>query len=52
MMAQTLDEIDPDIELDREWRAVFGGPLPVLGAPDIARKLIREQRQRTADAAR
>lgn len=44
MQAKNLGEINPDIALDREWRAVFGGPLPILGAPDIARRLISQHR--------
>jgi len=35
-----LTPTDGDIELDRQWREAFGEPLPMLGAPDIARALI------------
>lgn len=29
-----------DAELDARWRAVFGQPLPIIGAADIARAVL------------
>jgi len=29
-----------EIELDREWRARFGQPLPILGCADIVRRIL------------
>lgn len=29
-----------EIELDREWRARFGQPLPMLGCADIVRRIL------------
>ena len=43
-MVQTSHE---DIELDTLWRKVFGQPLPVVGAPDVARRIIREHLARS-----
>ena len=31
---------DTDAALDAEWRQAFGQPLPMLGAPDIARQIL------------
>ena len=31
-----------DAELDVVWRAVFGQPLPMLGAPEIAKAILAE----------
>lgn len=33
-----------DIELDRLWREAFNQPLPLLGAPDIAKAILDEHR--------
>ena len=33
---------EDDIELDRLWRRAFKQPLPMLGAPDIAREILNE----------
>ena len=44
-MVQISDE---DAELDEQWRQVFGQPLPLLGAPGIARQIIHEQLSRIA----
>lgn len=38
-MGQLSDE---DAHLDEQWRLVFGQPLPMLGAPDIARQILNE----------
>lgn len=36
-------DIPPDdAELDVLWRAAFGQPLPMLGAPEIARKILAD----------
>jgi len=29
-----------EMELDREWRARFGQPLPMLGCADIVRRIL------------
>ena len=29
-----------EFELDREWRARFGQPLPMLGCADIVRRIL------------
>ncbi|WP_156389410.1 DNA methylase [Brevundimonas sp. Root1423] len=29
-----------EVELDREWRARFGQPLPMLGCADIVRRIL------------
>lgn len=39
-----------EIELDRLWREVFKQPLPMLGAPDIARTILNEHMAKTAKA--
>lgn len=31
-----------DAELDALWREVFGQPLPMLGSPEIARKILAD----------
>lgn len=31
-----------DTELDVVWRAAFGEPLPILGAPDIAAAILAD----------
>ena len=33
---------EEEIELDRRWREAFNQPLPMLGAPDIARAILDE----------
>lgn len=38
------DLTDEDFELDRQWREVFGQPLPVLGAAKIARTVLAQYR--------
>ncbi|MDB5421137.1 MAG: hypothetical protein JWR59_1084 [Brevundimonas sp.] len=40
-----------EIELDRLWREAFKQPLPMLGAPDIARAILEEHQARSARAA-
>ena len=45
-MTATTDE---DIELDRQWREVFGQPLPMLGAAKIARMVLRQHQDRSSD---
>lgn len=30
-----------DIDLDRQWRARFGQPLPMLGCADIVRHILK-----------
>lgn len=42
---------DEDIELDRQWREVFGQPLPMFGAAVIARKVLEQHRERFAEPA-
>ena len=45
----TPDAFSPiDAELDARWRAAFGQPLPMLGAPDVARAILREHDASTA----
>jgi len=37
-------QLSPDeAHLDRLWREAFGQPLPLIGAPDIARRILRQQ---------
>ena len=36
-------ESEEEIELDRLWREAFGQPLPLLGAPDIARAILDDR---------
>lgn len=36
------DMSSEDAKLDVLWRQVFGGPLPMLGAPDIAKAILKE----------
>ncbi|ADL01324.1 DNA methylase [Brevundimonas subvibrioides] len=38
-----------DAELDAMWRKVFGQPLPMLGAPEIARKILADHVAKTAN---
>jgi hypothetical protein len=33
---------DEDKELDALWRELFGQPLPMLGAPELARSIIAQ----------
>lgn len=40
---------DEDIELDRQWREVFGQPLPMFGAAAIARKVLAQHLEQTAE---
>ena len=40
---------DEDIELDRQWREVFGQPLPMFGAALIARKVLAQHHERAAE---
>jgi len=36
-------QLSPDeAHLDRLWREAFGQPLPLIGAPDIARRILRQ----------
>ena len=42
---------DEDAELDRRWRLAFGGPLPMLGAPEIALELLERQLATLAHSA-
>ena len=37
-----------DIELDGEWRARFGQPLPILGCADLVRRLLDDDAARRA----
>lgn len=38
-----MSEMSPeDAKLDAQWRAVFGGPLPMLGAPEITLQILKE----------
>lgn len=41
-----LDLSPEDAELDALWRKVFGQPLPMLGAPKIARKILEDHLKR------
>jgi hypothetical protein len=37
----TTAQMTPEeIELDRQWRARFGQPLPMLGCADIVRRIL------------
>lgn len=47
-MTATTDE---DIELDRQWREVFGQPLPMLGAAKIARMVLRQHQDQSSEQA-
>lgn len=40
-----------DQELDRQWRAMFGEPMPILGGGDIVRQILAEAKQRQLSAA-
>lgn len=31
-----------DARLDRLWREHFGQPLPMIGAPEVARRILRQ----------
>lgn len=31
-----------DARLDQLWRERFGQPLPMIGAPEVARRILRE----------
>ena len=31
-----------DAHLNRLWRETFGQPMPLIGAPDIARRILRQ----------
>jgi predicted solute-binding protein len=42
---------EDDVELDRQWREMFGQPLPMLGAAVIARKVLEDYRARVAESA-
>jgi hypothetical protein len=36
-----MRDLSPDdFELDALWRSVFGEPMPLRGAPEIARKIL------------
>jgi len=38
-----MDKLSPDdAELDALWRKMFGQPLPMLGSPEIARKILAD----------
>ncbi|MBB5746693.1 hypothetical protein [Brevundimonas variabilis] len=40
-----------DIELDQQWREVFGQPLPMLGASGIARMVLQQYRDQIVESA-
>ncbi|MEJ6789620.1 hypothetical protein BrevBR_08700 [Brevundimonas sp. BR2-1] len=40
-----------EMELDREWRARFGQPLPMLGCADIVRRILLAPDNAAAAAA-
>ncbi|WP_332658842.1 DNA methylase [Brevundimonas sp.] len=40
-----------DMELDRQWRARFGQPLPMLGCADIVRQILEAAPAEQAEAA-
>jgi hypothetical protein len=40
---------DEDTELDQQWREAFGQPLPMLGAANIARKVLQQYRDHAFD---
>lgn len=36
-------QLSPDeVHLNRLWRETFGQPMPLIGAPDIARRILRQ----------
>jgi hypothetical protein len=35
-----------EVELDGEWRARFGQPLPILGCADLVRRLLDDEARR------
>lgn len=39
-----------DAELDRQWRARFGQPLPMLGCADIVRQILQSSPPQAAAA--
>jgi hypothetical protein len=39
-----------EMELDREWRARFGQPLPMLGCADIVRRILLQPEDAAATA--
>ena len=41
-MAPMTGMTDEDRELDAQWRLVFQQPLPMLGAPDVARAILAQ----------
>lgn len=42
-----LQPTEEEIELDKLWRETFKQPLPMLGAPDIARAILNEHRDKS-----
>lgn len=46
----TMGVLSPvDAELDALWREVFGQPLPMLGSPEIATRILADQAAKAAD---
>lgn len=46
---------EEDIDIDRQWREVFGQPLPMLGASKIALMVLEQYRNQSSgpcDASR
>ena len=41
-----------DAHLNRLWRRTFGQPLPLIGAPEIARRILRQNGVSARDLAR
>lgn len=31
-----------EVRLDKLWREHFGQPMPMIGAPDVARRILRQ----------
>lgn len=47
-----MPDISPeDAKIDAEWRKAFGQPLPMLGAPEIARLILDEHYSKIPKAA-
>lgn len=40
-----------DAHLNRLWRQTFGQPMPLIGAPDIARRILRQNGVPASDLA-
>ncbi|MND60947.1 MULTISPECIES: hypothetical protein [unclassified Brevundimonas] len=40
-----------DAHLNRLWRETFGQPMPLIGAPDIARRILRQNGVSARDLA-